>query len=181
VTSGYARRRRCARARSAFVSKRAILNSILDGIGEGVIVVDALGRTLLFNSEAQRVLGAQARDVPPEQWASAYGVYLADGRTLVPPAENPLVRAMHGVRKVEMEGIIKSGGVSEARVAIVATPLRNDNGEVTGAIALLRDVTQKRSLEQLLVHSQKMEAVGQLAGGRRARLQQPFGRDRGQR
>jgi PAS domain S-box-containing protein len=142
-----------------------ILNSILDGIGEGVIVVDSAGRTLLFNSEAQRVLGAQARDVPPEQWAGAYGVYLADGRTLVPPAENPLVRAMHGARKVEMEVIIKNGGVPEARVAIVATPLRNDAGGVTGAIALLRDVTQKRSLEQLLVHSQKMEAVGQLAGG----------------
>ncbi len=142
-----------------------ILNSILDGIGEGVIVVDSMGRTLLFNSEAQRVLGTQARDVPPEQWAGAYGVYLADGRTLVPPAENPLIRAMHGARKVEMEVIIKNGGVPEARVAIVATQLRNDAGEVTGAIALLRDVTQKRSLEQLLVHSQKMEAVGQLAGG----------------
>jgi signal transduction histidine kinase len=61
--------------------------------------------------------------------------------------------------------IIKNGGIPEARVAIVATPLRNDSGEVAGAIALLRDVTQKRSLEQLLVHSQKMEAVGQLAGG----------------
>jgi two-component system, cell cycle sensor histidine kinase and response regulator CckA len=142
-----------------------ILNSILDGIGEGVIVVDASGRTLLFNTEAQRVLGVQARDVPPEQWASAYGVYLADGRTLVPPAENPLVRAMHGARKVEMEAIIKHGGAPEARVAIVATPLRNDQGQVTGAIALLQDVTQKRSLEQLLVQSQKMEAVGQLAGG----------------
>jgi PAS domain S-box-containing protein len=142
-----------------------ILNSILDGIGEGVIVVDSGGRTLLFNSEAQRVLGAQARDVPPEQWANAYGVYMTDGRTLVPAGENPLVRAIHGTRKVEMEVIIKNGGASEARVAIVATPLRNDGGEVTGAIALLRDVTQKRSLEQLLVHSQKMEAVGQLAGG----------------
>jgi two-component system, cell cycle sensor histidine kinase and response regulator CckA len=142
-----------------------ILNSILDGIGEGVIVVDSAGRTLLFNSEAQRVLGAQARDVPPEQWASAYGVYLPDGRTLVPVAENPLVRAIHGARKVEMEVIIKNAVVPEARVALVATPLRNDGGEVTGAITLLRDVTQKRSMEQLLVHSQKMEAVGQLAGG----------------
>jgi two-component system, cell cycle sensor histidine kinase and response regulator CckA len=142
-----------------------ILNSILDGIGEGVIVVDAGGHTLLFNSEAQRVLGAQARDVPPEQWMSVYGVYLPDGRTLVPAAENPLLRAMHGARKVEMEVIIKNGAMPEARVALVTTPLRNDSGEVMGAISLLRDVTQKRSLEQLLVHSQKMEAVGQLAGG----------------
>ncbi len=142
-----------------------ILNSILDGIGEGVIVVDSSGRTLLFNSEAQRVLGAQARDVPPEDWAAAYGVYLADGRTLVPPAENPLLRAIEGAPRVEMEVIIRNGGASEARVAIVATPLRNDAGGVIGAITLLRDVTQKRSLEQLLVQSQKMEAVGQLAGG----------------
>jgi len=137
----------------------------LDGIGEGVIVTDASGRTLLFNREAQRVLGTQLEDVSPERWAQAYGLYMTDGRTLVPPAESPLLRAMHGAPRVEMEAIIKNGGVAEARVAIVATPLRNDSGEVTGAIALLQDVTQKRSLEQLLVHSQKMEAVGQLAGG----------------
>jgi two-component system, cell cycle sensor histidine kinase and response regulator CckA len=142
-----------------------ILNSILDGIGEGVIVTDASGRTLLFNREAQRVLGTQLDDVSPERWAQAYGLYMTDGRTLVPTAESPLWRAMHGAPRVEMEAIIKNGGVSEARVAIVATPLRSDSGEITGAIALLQDVTQKRSLEQLLVHSQKMEAVGQLAGG----------------
>jgi len=142
-----------------------ILNSILDGIGEGVIVVDAAGRTLLFNSEAQRVLGAKMHDVAPEHWTQAYGLYMTDGRTLVSAAESPLVLAMHGKPRVEMEAIIKNGGVPEARVAIVATPLRSDTGEVTGAIALLRDVTQKRSLEELLVHSQKMEAVGQLAGG----------------
>ena len=142
-----------------------ILNSILDGIGEGVIVVDAAGRTLLFNSEAQRVLGAKMHDVAPEHWAQAYGLYMTDGRTLVSAADSPLVLAMHGQGRVEMEAIIKNGGVPEARVAIVATPLKSDTGEVTGAIALLRDVTQKRSLEQLLVHSQKMEAVGQLAGG----------------
>ncbi|MES1183290.1 MAG: response regulator [Myxococcales bacterium] len=142
-----------------------ILNSILDGIGEGVLVVDPEGRTLLFNTEAQRVLGAKMHDVAPERWAQVYGLYMTDGRTLVPASENPLVLAMHGKPRVEMEAIIKNGGVAEARVAIVATPLRSDGGEITGAIALLRDVTQKRSLEQLLVHSQKMEAVGQLAGG----------------
>jgi PAS domain S-box-containing protein len=142
-----------------------ILNSILDGIGEGVIVIDPAGRTLLFNSEAQRVLGAQARDVSPAQWAKAYGVYLPDGRTLLPASENPLVLAIAGTRRVETEVTIKNGGMPEARVAIVATPLRNDHGEITGAIALLRDVTQRRNLEQLLAHSQKMEAVGQLAGG----------------
>jgi two-component system, cell cycle sensor histidine kinase and response regulator CckA len=142
-----------------------ILNSILDGIGEGVVVVDSSGRTLLFNSEAQRMLGAQAADVPPEQFAQAYDVYLPDGHTLVPASQNPLVRAMHGTPRVELEAIIKKKSAPPIRVSMVATPLRNDGGQVTGAITLLRDVTQTRNLEQSLVQSQKMEAVGQLAGG----------------
>ena len=142
-----------------------ILNSILDGIGEGVIAADLSGHILLFNTEAQRVLGPQARDVPPVEFARTYGVYLADGRTLVPDSENPLLCAMRGSPRTDMEVIIKNGDAPATRVAVVATPLRNDSGEVTGAIALLHDVTQKRDLEQLLVQSQKMQAVGQLAGG----------------
>ena len=76
-------------------------------------VIEADGGTGEFEIATNdfRLLNAltQARDVPPEQWARAYGVYLADGRTLVPAAENPRVRAMHGARKVEMEVIIKNG------------------------------------------------------------------------
>jgi len=142
-----------------------ILSSILDGIGEGVIVVDSSGHTLLFNTEAQRVLGPQAADAPLDQFAQTYGVYLRDGRTLVPASDNPLLRAMQGSQRAEMEAIVKDGDAPPTRVAVVATPLRNDDGEITGVIAVLRDVTQKRNLEQLLVQSQKMEAVGQLAGG----------------
>ena len=142
-----------------------ILSSILDGIGEGVLVVDSLGHTLFFNAEAQRVLGVQARDVPPAQFAQIFGVYLPDGCTLVPASENPLLRAICGAPRAELEAVVKNGQAPPTRVAIVATPLRSDSGEVTGAIVLLRDVTEKHNLEQLLVQSQKMEAVGQLAGG----------------
>jgi PAS domain S-box-containing protein len=44
-------------------------------------------------------------------------------------------------------------------------PLCNARGRVTHVVATYRDQTEKRHLEEALVHAQRLDAVGRLAGG----------------
>jgi PAS domain S-box-containing protein len=45
------------------------------------------------------------------------------------------------------------------------SPLRNREGGITNYLAIKEDITEKKRLEEQLRHSQKMEAIGLLAGG----------------
>ena len=63
--------------------------------------------------------------------------------------------------RYEFKGIKKNGDVVIIEVSATKTTY---SGEPI-SLVYLRDVTERRSLEEQLLHAQKMEAVGQLAGG----------------
>jgi two-component system cell cycle sensor histidine kinase/response regulator CckA len=45
------------------------------------------------------------------------------------------------------------------------SPLRSQNGEIIGGLAVLRDITEKKQFEMQMQHAQKLETLGVLAGG----------------
>jgi PAS domain S-box-containing protein len=63
--------------------------------------------------------------------------------------------------RYEFKGLKKNGDVVTVEVSATKTSY---SGEAI-SLVYLRDVTERRSLEAQLLHAQKMEAVGQLAGG----------------
>jgi PAS domain S-box-containing protein len=151
--------------RQRLQAKTHLLDSILDCMGEGIVATDQSGKFLVFNRRAEKILGMGPVNVRPEGWAVEYGLHLPDQKTQIPSDQLPMTRILNGENFVELDIFVKNRSVPGVAVAVTATPLTGDTGEVVGGISVLRDVTQQRLLEAQLMQSQKMEAIGQLAGG----------------
>ena len=145
--------------------ERSLLDSILNSLNDGIVVADRDGRCLLFNQRAEKILGKGARDVDPSTWARQYGVFAANRMDVLAPSDNPLLRAMSGQSSPEVEVFVRNERVRGAVVAMTGTPLGGSDSSHRGGVAVLRDVTRQRELETQLSQSQKMDAIGRLAGG----------------
>ena len=63
------------------------------------------------------------------------------------------------------EPVLQTPDGQHRRVTITCSPIRQDAAGTAGNVMVLRDVTEQVTMEERLRHSQKMDAVGQLAGG----------------
>lgn len=130
-----------------------ILQSILDSMGDGVVVADRQGNFLLHNPAAEQITGFSPVGLTPEQWAERYGAYLPDMSTPYPRDELPLVRAMRGELIDGAEIYMRSPGCGSGRwLSVNGRPLRDGDGALCGGIAVFRDVTENKLSEQRLAY-----------------------------
>lgn len=54
---------------------------------------------------------------------------------------------------------------TQIKIKLSITPIRNSKGIITSFIALYEDITKQKQMEGMVIHSQKMEAIGLLASG----------------
>ncbi len=127
------------------------LQSILNSLGEAVVVADAKGKLLYFNPVAERLHGRPLADVAPEDWSREYGVCFPDG-TLMPPDEIPLARARHGVATTSNQelAVRPYGQHTLVPVSVTATPLLSEDGSLLGGVVVYRDITERKRAESML-------------------------------
>ncbi len=147
--------------------------SFLDRAPIGVFVIDAGGRTFYANPHAMSLLGrgivpgAGAMDLP-----EVYQAYREGTDTLYPGEAQPIVRALGGETVTVDDLELRRPDGTRTPLEITAFPILGDDGRVTYAMAAFRDITDRRLAERRereltdqLRHSQKMDALGRLAGG----------------
>ncbi|MGK9066335.1 PAS domain S-box protein [Stutzerimonas chloritidismutans] len=121
---------------------------LLDALSEAVVACDAEGHLTLFNNAARMWHGLDVQNVPPERWAEHYQLFHADGETLLSADEVPLMRALRGERIRNLEMTIVANGTPRYLLAN-ADPMYASNGEQSGAVVVLHDITERKQIEIL--------------------------------
>jgi PAS domain S-box-containing protein len=137
------------------------LEAMVEASPLAIYATDLAGRVTRWNAAAERIFG----------WSQAEA--LNRRLPFVPAAGRAAYSASHAPSDDE-EGCDGSAGLELAcvrkdgrplAVKLWRAPLRDASGAANGCIAFALDVTEQRELERQLQESQRMEAVGRLAGG----------------
>lgn len=150
-----------SKAQTELHSQTCILQSILDSMGDGVIVADQNGNFLHWNPAAEQIVGIGPQAVAPQEWSKLYGCYRTDGQTQYPAEDLPLARAMRGESVDRQELILRNPELAEdVWISVNARPLKSDHGDLHGGVIVLRDVTSAMQSEQeLKARDEKNRAI----------------------
>jgi two-component system cell cycle sensor histidine kinase/response regulator CckA len=125
-----------------------------------VVEWDLNFRVAAWNPAAERIFG-YTRDEAIGQ--HAHFIVPPQLRPTVDKVWQDLLAGKGGKRGAPHDNITKSGRTISCDW--YNTPLFDDAGRILGVASMVHDVTESVALEERLRHSQKMEAIGRLAGG----------------
>jgi PAS domain S-box-containing protein len=137
----------------------AELASIVQSTDDAIVGVTPDGTIASWNAGARVLYGY----VPEEALGRRLSVLAPEGRAAEVEALLARARAGEPVQGVESERLTRDGRV--LAVSLTLSPTRDALGRVTGVSEIARDISERRRLEARLRESQKLEAVGRLAGG----------------
>jgi diguanylate cyclase (GGDEF)-like protein/PAS domain S-box-containing protein len=138
--------RRVAAERKLVAAERR-LRSILNNMGEGVVVADVEGRFELFNPAAERMLGIGMLAADPERWSREYRVFFPDGVTPFPTDQLPLQRALQGESSDGVEMVVRSPGASDMWLRVTGRSVVDERGDVVAGVMVFPDVTESKQVE----------------------------------
>ncbi len=141
------------------------LQAVFDTVGVCISIIDEDMRIVSCNEKQKDLLVSPKTSIIGRH---CYEIYC--GRSS-PSLDCPAVETLATGKPVFIREVKKKN----RHFQIVTSPLKDENGKVSGVIEVSIDVTEKNKAEQLMRQAEKLTAIGLLAGGIAHELNNPLG------
>ena len=141
---------------------------IVQSINSALVVLDEHGCITFANPTAAQILEDRAERLegrPIDAWFAT-----PDG------SPSLLARTLKGGERFRgAETMIRLGSGALLPIGISCTPLVDEAGETSGAVAIFQDLSDMKQLESQVLQREKMATIGQLAAGVAHEINNPMG------
>lgn len=156
IADGIARQTAVALQRAQLISESYRLVRAVESSGDGILITDQRGRVAFANRALLRMLGYEAAEVLGHN-ASELAVGKQEWAASV--AESVRSSGWRG----EASARRKDGNEFPALVDV--TLIRDDDGAIGGAVAIIRDITEEKKLQDQLRRVDRLAAIGEMGAG----------------
>ncbi len=152
--------------RSTLTNMKLYTKNIIESMPDGLMTLDSQGRVAACNPRVS--------ELAVTNFDAMMGKYPED---LFPEWPVDSLKADRG--RTSFSYIFRDGDGKEIPVEISSSPLLDSEGKHQGAVFLLRDLREIRSLEEQLNRSRHLAALGRMAAGIAHEIRNPLGTLRG--
>jgi PAS domain S-box-containing protein len=149
--------------------RERFIQSVVEGLREGVVVLDRAGGIVAFNRAIEGQTGLAAADVMGKSFLDVFPAYRRGA------VRAPLDHLLRG----EAEGFTLEAveHAVEGRRAVqnLKGSLLRQHGEPAGAVLLVQDITERVAFERAARQTEKLAALGTMAAGLAHELNNPIG------
>jgi len=134
-------------------SSTLLLKSVFNSMFEGVFVLDKTGKVIDFNDAFCRINRFKNREdtlSSIDSLGTVFKAYRLDG-SYVPVEEWPATKALQGQSGTDEEFIVERTDLGVRWISSNSySPLRNERGEIVGAIQTMHDITERKKADNAL-------------------------------
>ena len=140
------------------------LRATLGSIGEAVISTDRNGVILGMNPVAEKLTGWKYIEAKGKHYNTILSALeTASGSSVAELIKDKLLS--NNIVGFDEPITLHSKSGEECKIAIASTPMKDDAGNRTGIIFVLRDITQELRAMETLEKVERLSSIGTLAGG----------------